>query len=96
MDSVNKHVIIHYLDEPVRILYWTKGQMMFFFGFPFFGMILEMESAALVVTIVGSILMNQFKKRFQDINFWILYYWYLPANSKNKNFPLSFIRHYVG
>lgn len=96
MSVENKHVIIHYLDEPVRILYWTKGQMMFFFGLPFMGMILELELEALILTIVGSFIMSQYKKRFPDINMWILAYWYLPPSSKNKCFPLSCKRNYIG
>jgi type IV conjugative transfer system protein TraL len=96
MSSSNKHVIIHYLDEPIRILYWTKGQMMFFFGVPMFGMIMEMEMAGLVVTFLGAFVMRQYKKRFPDVNIWILSYWYLPRNNKNKCFPLSCNRNYVG
>lgn len=96
MSNETKHVIIHYLDEPVRILYWTKEQMAFYMGVPLMGMAFEMLIESLVVTILGAFCHREYRKRFKDVNIQILMYWFLPQNSKNKYFPENYKRDFVG
>lgn len=96
MSDSTKHAILHYLDEPVRFLYWTKGEIGFYGGVPFMGMLLEQELTSVFVMIFGFILHRQFKKRFKNINLPVLWYWYLPRNKKNKCLAYSYIRYYVG
>ena len=96
MSDSTKHAILHYLDEPVRFLYWTKGELAFYFGVPFMGMIVELELIGFVLTVLGGFLHRQFKKRFGRINLSVLRYWYFPPNKRHKYLPKSYIKRYVG
>ncbi len=96
MSDSTKHAILHYLDEPVRFLYWTKGELGFYFGVPFMGMIVEQELLGVVLTVLGGIIHRKFKKRFGKINIPILRYAYFPPDKRHKSLPQSYIKYYVG
>ena len=94
-DTVN-HAILHYLDEPVRFLYWTKAELGFYFGLPFMGMLLNQELLGFVLTVLGGFLHRTFKKRFGLLNLFILRYWYFPPDRRLLSLPPSYLRSYVG
>ncbi len=96
MSDASKHAILHYLDEPVRFLYWTKGELGFYFGLPFMGMIVEQELLGVVLTVIGGIIHRNFKKRFGKINIPIMRYWYFPPDKRFTGLPKSYIKSYVG
>jgi hypothetical protein len=96
MSDATKHAILHYLDEPVRFLYWTKGELGFYFIIPWMGMLLEQFFPSVLLTLIGGFLHRSFKKRFGNINIAVMYYWYLPPNKRSRTLPLSYIKSYVG
>jgi type IV conjugative transfer system protein TraL len=91
-----KHAILHYLDEPVRFLYWTKGELGFYFGIPFMGMLLEQELLGVVLTVMSGLVHRAFKKRFGTLNLQVLRYWYFPPDRRLACLPPSHIRNYIG
>jgi hypothetical protein len=96
MSDATKHAILHYLDEPVRFLYWTKGEMGFYFGVPFMGMLLDQEWLGLALTVIGGLVHRTFKKRFGTLNIPVLRYWYLPPDTRFPLLPASYIKRFVG
>lgn len=96
MSDTNKHAILHYLDEPLRILYWTKEEIIFYIGIPFVGMIVDQELLGIVVPIVGALFHRAYKKRFSNINLVIMRYWYFPPNNRFQCIPASYIKNYIG
>lgn len=96
MSDASKHAILHYLDEPVRFLYWTKGELGFYFCLPFMGMIVEQELLGVVLTVIGGLIHRNVKKRFGKINISIMRYWYFPPDNRFTGLPKSYIKRYVG
>ena len=96
MSTGTNHAILHYLDEPVRFLYWTKGELGFYFGVPFMGMLLEEELLGFLVTVCGSLLHRYFKKCFGLLNLFVLRYWYFPPEGRHSVFPPSYHLCYIG
>jgi type IV conjugative transfer system protein TraL len=96
MSESTNHAILHYLDEPVRFLYWTKTELGFYFGMPFMGMLLNQEILGVVLTVMGGLVHRTFKKRFGTLNLFVLRYWYFPPDRRLLCLPPSFLRCYVG
>ena len=96
MSASTNHVILHYLDEPVRFLYWTKAELGFYFGMPFMGMLLDQETLGVVLMVLGGLTHRTFKKRFGTLNLFVLRYWYFPPDRRLKVIPPSYIRLYLG
>ncbi len=96
MSNTTSHAILHYLDEPVRFLYWTKSELGFYFGVTFMGMLLEEELLGFIVTVCGGVFHRYFKKRFGRINLLVLRYWYFPPDGRLSVIPPSYLRTYIG
>lgn len=97
MGSLEQHLILHHLDEPLRILYWTMDEALFLIGGPFIGLGIHQVCLGLITGLVGFYTLRKLKQRFGDGSLKHAMYWYLPHNrSKLKITPASFIREYIG
>lgn len=94
--ETTNHVILHYLDEPIRFLYWTKGELCLYFGIPFIGFVIEEEITSFALLAIGIFMRRFFKKRFGKVNLQIFRYWYFPPDKRNSKLPRSHIRTYLG
>lgn len=97
MRSLEEHLILHHLDEPLRILYWTVDEALFLIGAPYVGMAVDQIILGFVVAFIGFYTLRKLKQRFGDGSLKHAMYWYLPPNrSKLKITPASYIREYIG
>jgi len=93
---MSSHVILNYVDTPLRILFWTKGELMLFI-LPFFlGIITDEFVLGVGVSCFNIWLVRQYKKRFGQGQLQAVMWWYLPPTRRLKAFPPSSIRFYLG
>ncbi len=94
--SYDRHVILNSVDSPLRILFWTKGQILLFIV-PFFaGMLTDYLLIGCCISVFNAWVCKQYKRRFGKGQLQAVLYWYFPATGKLKILPPSYIRHYLG
>lgn len=91
------HIILHHLDDPLRILKWTVDEALIILLPPFIGLAIDQPLLGFIMAGGGFWVMKRFKERI-GIGFyrqWI--YWHLPHNDRHlKKTPPSYIREYLG
>ena len=94
--SSHDHVILNHIDSPLKILFWTKGEI-FLFVVPFFlGMLLDEFIFGVLVSLLNAFVVSKYKKLFGKGQLQAVMYWYLPKTKKLKGVPPSYIREYLG
>lgn len=94
--STHQNDILNYVDTPLRILFWTKGEILLFI-LPFFiGMMLDAFFFGVGVGLLNSWIVSKYKKRFGKGQLKAVQYWYLPVIKNLKCLPISYIREYLG
>ena len=97
MSYLESHLILHRLDDPVRILYWTVDEAALALLAPFIGSALDQPWLGVLVSVVGTASLIKLKKCFGGGTLKHALYWYFPHNSTQlKATPPSAIREYVG
>jgi type IV conjugative transfer system protein TraL len=93
--SYDRHVILNSVDSPLRILFWTKGQILLFIV-PFFGgMLMDYLLVGCSLSVLNAWVCKQYKRRFGKGQYQAVLYWYFPPSSKLKAFPPSYIDTYL-
>ena len=90
------HVILNHVDTPLRILFWTKGELLLFLAPSVAGLLFEQLVMGLLVSGFNVYICRQYKKKFGKGKLWAVLYWYLPQRRQNKGFPPSYVRDYLG
>jgi type IV conjugative transfer system protein TraL len=93
--SKARHVILSHLDSPVKVLFWTKGELMLILGPFFVGVCLDLFALGIVFSGINYWAINQYKKRFGKGQLQAVMYWYLPSTKKLKGLPVSYIREFL-
>lgn len=96
MQNYDQHLILHHLDDPLRILYWTMDEAAVIIFPSFFG--LGIERPTLGILFAGACFwsLKNIKKRFGLRTLKHALYWYLPKNSRKlPHIPPSDIREYL-
>lgn len=94
MSAANLHVILSHLDSPLKILFWTKGEILMVLGPFFISVVLESFLLGVGACLINVTLIKTYKKRFGEGQLVAVMYWYLPLTSKLKGLPASYIREY--
>lgn len=94
--AMNRHVILNHIDTPLKILFWTKGEIVLFMG-PFLGgLLMDSLVVGMGVSFLNAWLVSQYKKRFGRGQCQAVMYWYLPHPPRLRGLPHSYRRHYRG
>jgi type IV conjugative transfer system protein TraL len=96
-NDYDQHLILHHLDDPLRILHWTIDEAAMIILPAFFG--LGVERPALGLILAGGCFwgLKNVKKRFGLSTLKHALYWHLPKNNRKlPNTPPSYIREYIG
>ena len=96
MSNAVRHVILNYLDSAVKILFWTKGELLLILGPFFFGIFFDAFALGIVTSAINFYGIRTYQKRFGKGLLEAAMYWYLPPFNKLKCFPPSYIREYTG
>lgn len=93
----DQHMILHHLDDPLRLLKWTVDEMAVLLGPLFFGFALEQLMMGVGVSAAGYWGVRSLKKKYGISAVKHALYWYLPKSKKKlPNAPPSYIREYIG
>ena len=82
-------------DTPVKIIVWTKGELLLILGPFFLGIFLDAFVLGVMVGALNSWSISSFKKHFGKGLLQAVRYWYLPYLEKLKDFYDSSVREYV-
>jgi type IV conjugative transfer system protein TraL len=94
--EIKNHVILNHVDSPLKILFWTKGELCLFL-MPFLGGVLTDELLMGVgISLLNGWGVNRYKKTFGKGQLQAVIYWFLPAHKTLKVLPQSYIREYMG
>ena len=94
MSSVNRYILSE-IDSPVKILFWTKGELGLFLGPFFLGVFIDEFICGVMISFLNIFMVKEYKKRFGKGQLQAVLYWYLPLTKKLKSLPPSFIREYL-
>lgn len=93
----DQHLILHHLDDPLRLLKWTVDEAAMILGPVFFGIGIEHPFVGLVSAGIGYWGLRTIKKKFGLSTLRHALYWHLPKNAKKlPHIPPSYIREYIG
>lgn len=93
----DQHIILHHLDDPLRILYWTMDEAAIILLVPYLGLALNHPVLGIVLSFGGFYLIRKLKTRFGQRSLKPSLYWYLPHNKRKlPHMPPSYIREYFG
>ncbi len=96
MSDYDQHIILHHLDDPLRILKWTIDEALIILGPTFFGLATEHPILGLLAAGSGFWGLTRVKKKFGLSTLRHALYWYLPKNNKKlPHTPPSYIREYL-
>lgn len=95
--SQARHVILNHVDTPLRILFWTTGELGLYISPTFLGLILDQFCLGVLATIFNIWAYRKYNRRFGKGQFNAVRYWFLPHDKRNfKGIPPSYIREYLG
>jgi type IV conjugative transfer system protein TraL len=94
--SMNRHVILNYVDTPLKILFWTVPELLMLIMPCFIGLLISQLTAGLLTSLFYFWLTKVYQRHFGKGQLHAVMYWLLPANKRFKQLPHSFIREYVG
>lgn len=93
----DQHLILHHLDDPFRILYWTLDEAIVIFVPTIAGIFLNQVMLGFIFSVSGFWGLRKTKKVYGFDNVKHMFYWYLPRIKKKlPNSPDSHIREYLG
>ena len=94
--STDRHIILNFLDSPIRILFWTKGELVLTLMPFLLGIILDAFTLGIICSLISVFTIRFFKRKFGEGQLQAVMYWYLPPSSKFKSLPVSYIKEYLG
>jgi type IV conjugative transfer system protein TraL len=94
--ELKEHLILHHLDDPLRILYWTVDEAAVLVSPMFGGLALERPFWGLLLGTLGFWGLRKAKRRWNLCTLRHAQYWFLPNHQKrHRHLPPSYIREYV-
>ena len=90
------HIILNYVDTPLKILFWTMPEILMLIAPLFIGLIINQLTLALIISIFNFWANKKYQQHFGKGQFCAVKYWFLPHDRRFKTLPPSFIREYVG
>lgn len=97
MVSYEQHRVLHRLDDPLRIFYWTVDEAIVLLLSPFVGAALDHPFIGILFSGIGTWALMKAKKKMGGGTLRHAFYWFFPHNPKIYALtPPSYIREYVG
>lgn len=94
--ATNRHVILNYVDTPLKFLLWTVNEIVMLVVPCFIGIVIDQFALGVIVCVGYFWGYKKYKRRFGKGQFQAVRYWYLPNDSRFKSIPPSFRREYLG
>jgi conjugal transfer pilus assembly protein TraL len=91
------HILLNYLDRPVRFLYFTADEAFSLIGAFLLGGIINRPLSGLLIGMGIALGLNKLKKFNQDCNITQIFYWYMPTSKSAYHiFIPSYLREFLG
>lgn len=90
-----RHVILNHVDTPLKILFWTTGELLMWFVPCFLGLMLNQLILGLIISVIGGLINKKYQQHFGKGQFQAVKYWFLPPDVGIK-LPKSYVRTYLG
>lgn len=91
-----RHVILNHVDTPLKILFWTTGELLMWFIPCFLGLMLNQLILGLIISVLGGLVNKKYQQHFGRGQFQSVKYWFLPQDLGRKSLPRSYARTYLG
>lgn len=93
----DNHIILHHLDDPLRILKWTIDEALILIVPIFFGIGADHFVAGMMSAGLGFWGLKKLKQRLGFMGLRHALYWHMPHNKRQlPTSPPSYIREYLG
>lgn len=94
--SMTRHVILNYVDTPLKILLWTVDEILMLIGPAFLGLIIDQFILGMLISVVYFWGYKRYQRKFGKGQFQAVRYWYLPTSRSFKWLPPSYVQEYLG
>ncbi len=94
--SMQQHVILNYVDTPLKILFWTVPELLIWVVPTFIGLMLNQLLLGVLTSLLYVWGAKHYQRHFGKGQFQAVRYWFLPSDGRFKSLPPSFIREYLG
>ena len=91
-----RHIILYTIDRAVRILLWTKGELLLVLGPLFTGILFDSFTVGCLWAGADIWAMRLFKRRMGAGRLKALLYKYFPPVDQYKGWPPSHVDYFVG
>lgn len=94
--SMTRHVILNYVDSPLKILLWTVPELLMLVMPILFGLMVDQLTLGIAVIFLYFWASKKYRQHFGKGQFHAVKYWYFPKDRRFKALPPSYIREYIG
>ena len=96
-NDYDRHIILHHLDDPLRIFWWTIPEAMIVLLPPIIGIGINQFVLGCAVSGLGYWGLKRLKKQVGLMALKHALYWHLPHSKRTApSSPPSYIREYLG
>ncbi|MGL5720275.1 MAG: type IV conjugative transfer system protein TraL [Alphaproteobacteria bacterium] len=97
MEDYDQHILLHRLDDPLRLLFWTVDEAASILIPPFLGLGMDRPFLGLIGAGIGFFVLRSLKRRWGNGTLKHALYWHFPHNrQKLLKTPPSAVREYLG
>lgn len=93
--NTDNHIILNYLDSPLKIILWSRGELLSYITPFLIGLCFSQTILGLTISLINFAIYKRIKRGF--LEWWDgAIYWYFPRGHLFYGFPPSYIRQMVG
>jgi len=96
MSISKRHVILNYVDTPLKILFWTVPEILLLVVPLLIGLMINQLILAIIISLVNCWANKKYQQHFGKGQFQAVSYWFFPQDMRFKILAPSFIREYQG
>jgi type IV conjugative transfer system protein TraL len=96
MSQYSQHVVLNYIDTPLKILFFTVPEMMGVIGPAIIGLAIDHFGLGFLGSLSFIFVYRSYKRHFGRGQFAAVKYWFLPLDARLRTLPPSYIREYLG
>ena len=94
--QMKRHIVLNHIDTPLKILFWTTGELLMLIVPCFVGLIINQVVLGLTISVFSFWLSKKYQQHFGKGQFQAVKYWFLPQDRRFKSLMPSCAREYIG
>jgi type IV conjugative transfer system protein TraL len=96
MSQYSQHVVLNYIDTPMKILFFTVPEILGCLGPLMLGLAIKQFTVGCFGSLSFIFVYRSYKRHFGRGQFAAVKYWFLPLDARLRTLPPSYIREYLG